>query len=30
MVCLALELVASWVELSFSVGTEAFGCSFIY
>ena len=23
MVCLVLELVASWVELSFSVGMEA-------
>ena len=26
MVCLALELVGSWVELGFSVGMEAFGC----
>ena len=25
MVCLALELVSSWVELGFSVGMEAFG-----
>ena len=25
MVCLALELVDSWVELGFSVGMEAFG-----
>ena len=25
MVCLALELVGSWVELGFSVGIEAFG-----
>ena len=25
MVCLALELVGSWVELDFSVGLEAFG-----
>ena len=25
MLCLALELVGSWVELSFSVGMEAFG-----
>ena len=25
MVCLALELVGSWVELGFSVGMEAFG-----
>ena len=25
MVCLALELVGSWVELGFSVGVEAFG-----
>jgi len=25
MVCLALELVGSWVELGFSVGKEAFG-----
>ena len=25
MVCLALELVGSWVELGFSVGLEAFG-----
>ena len=24
MVCLALELVGSWVELGFSVGTEVF------
>ena len=24
MVCLALELVGSWVELGFSVGIEAF------
>ena len=24
MVCLALELVGPWVELSFSVGMEAF------
>ena len=25
MVCLALELLGSWVELRFSVGMEAFG-----
>ena len=25
MVCLALELLDSWVELGFSVGMEAFG-----
>ena len=25
LVCLALELVVSWVELGFSVGMEAFG-----
>ena len=25
MVCLALELVGSWMELGFSVGMEAFG-----
>ena len=25
VVCLALELVGSWVELGFSVGTETFG-----
>ena len=25
VVCLALELVGSWVELGFSVGTEVFG-----
>ena len=25
MVCLAVELVGSWVELGFSVGMEAFG-----
>ena len=25
MVCLALELVGSWVEIGFSVGMEAFG-----
>ena len=24
MVCLALELIGSWVELGFSVGMEAF------
>ena len=29
MVCLALELVGSWVELSFSVGMEAFGWALI-
>ena len=29
MVCLALELVGSWVELGFSVGMEAFGCAVI-
>ena len=27
MVCLALELVGSWVVLGFSVGMEAFGLS---
>ena len=25
LVCLALKLVGPWVELGFSVGTEAFG-----
>ena len=25
LVCLALQLVGSWVELGFSVGMEAFG-----
>ena len=25
MVCLALKIVGSWVELGFSVGVEAFG-----
>jgi len=25
VVCLALELVGSWVELGFNVGMEAFG-----
>ena len=25
MICLALELLGSWVELGFSVGMEAFG-----
>jgi len=25
MVCIALKLVGSWVELGFSVGMEAFG-----
>ena len=25
LVCLALKLVGSWVELSFSVGVEVFG-----
>ena len=30
MVCLALELVGSWVELGFSVGTEAFGLALVY
>ena len=30
MVCLALELVGSWVELDFSVGLEAFGWSLVY
>ena len=25
LVCLALKLVGSWVELGFSVGMEAFG-----
>ena len=29
MVCLALELVGSWVELGFNVGTEAFGWALI-
>ena len=30
MVCLALELVGSWVELDFSVGMETFGWTLIY
>ena len=30
MVCLALELVSSWVELGFSVGMEAFRSALIY
>ena len=29
MVCLALELIASWVVVGFSVGMEAFGRSLI-
>ena len=29
IVCLALELVGSWVVVGFSVGMEAFGQSFI-
>ena len=29
MVCLALELVGSWAELGFSVGTESFGLGLI-
>jgi len=28
-VCLALELVGSWVELGFSVGMETFGCALV-
>ena len=27
LVCLALKLVGSWVELGFSIGLEAFGMS---
>ena len=30
MVCLALELAGSWVELGFSVDMKAFGWAFIY
>jgi len=30
LVCLAMELVGSWVELGFSVGMEAFGWAFVY
>ena len=30
MVCLALEIVGSWVELGFSVGMEALGCTLVY
>ena len=30
MVCLALELVGSWVELGFSMGMEAFGLVLVY
>ena len=29
MVCLALKLVGSWVELGFSVGMESFGCALV-
>ena len=29
MVCLALELIGSWVVVGFSVGMEAFGWSLI-
>ena len=29
LVCLALKLVGSWVELSFSVGMEAFGWALV-
>ena len=29
MVCLALELVDSWVVLGFGVGMEAFGRAFV-
>ena len=29
-VCLALELVGSWVELGFSVGMKTFGCALVY
>ena len=29
MVCLALEIVGSWVELGFSVGMEAFGWALV-
>ena len=28
-VCLALELVGSWVELGFSVGMETFACALV-
>ena len=28
LVCLALKLVGSWVELGFSVGMQAFRCAF--
>ena len=30
MVCLALELVGSWVELGFRVGMEALGSALVY
>ena len=30
MVCLALELVGSWVDLSFIVGMETFGSALVY
>ena len=30
VVCLALELIGSWVQLGFSVGMEAFGWSLVY
>ena len=29
MVCLALELVGSWVDLGLSVGMEAFGYALV-
>ena len=30
VVCLALELVSSWVKLGFSVGMETFGWALVY
>ena len=30
VLCLALELAGSWVELGFSVGMEAFGLVLVY
>ena len=29
MVCLAVELVDSWMELGFSVGMQDFGCALV-
>jgi len=29
MICLALELVGSWVKLCFSVDMQGFGCALV-